>query len=149
MKLAITEAHRKLPCGLGVDAYLAAVHFTGFSGTGLQARISEEIESCQKCETTKFIISGKSPLTQSLLLERGPDDFINNCLQKVVLQCLILDEAGTFFLTSGPKTEQVYIMVGVELVTYRCHLIPMQDTTTKSLRDTSGSKRETYYNSLR
>ena len=78
-------------------------------------------------------MSGKSPLTQQLLQERGPDDFVNSCLQKDVLQCVILDECGPFFLKSGPKPDQVYIMVGVELVSYRCHLIPMQDTTTKSL----------------
>ena len=53
-----------------------------------------------------------------LLKERGPDDFISSCLEKDMFQCVILDEARPFFLKTGSKTEQVYILVVVKLVTY-------------------------------
>ena len=50
------------------------------------------------------------------------------------MQYVVIDEAGPFFLTSQkPRWEQVYILVCVELVTYRAYLITMQDATSKNL----------------
>ena len=45
MTLAITEAHRVLSCGLGVDAYNSQVHLSAFSGNGLRSRVQEDIDS--------------------------------------------------------------------------------------------------------
>ena len=57
-----------------------------------------------------MIMIKKSPISKLLLSERGPDDFISNCLTKDVMQYVVLDEAGPFFLTSqSQKLEQVYI----------------------------------------
>ena len=67
--------------GLGVEAYIAAVHLTGFSGTALKSKIQEFLDTCQKCTATKMVMTGKSPITKSLLLERGPDDFVGSCLE--------------------------------------------------------------------
>ena len=81
-----------------------------------------------------MIMIGKSPITQSLLLERGPDDFVANCLEEDVMKFVILDKAGPFFLTAqSQNVEQIYILVAVELVTYHSHLVPMKDTSAKSL----------------
>ena len=74
---------------------------TGFSGISLKNKIQEVLDTCQKCTATKMVMSGKSPLTKSQLLERGPDDFIWSCLEQDVMQFLILDEAGVFFLTGS------------------------------------------------
>ena len=80
-----------------------------------------------------MIIAGTSSLAKQQMKEQGPDDFMNNIQDRDVFQCIILDEAGPFFLQSGPIIEKVYIMVAVELVTNRSHLIPIKDTLAKSL----------------
>ena len=50
------------------------------------------------------------------------------------MQYVNLDEAGPLFFTSqSQKLEQVHILIAVELVTYRSHLVPMKDTSAKSL----------------
>ena len=64
MKLTIKKAHRTLHCGLRINAYVAQVHLSGFSGTGVRAWIQEEIGLCSKCSSTKLIMSGTSELAK-------------------------------------------------------------------------------------
>ena len=134
MVLAIDKAHRRLYCGLGPDAYANSVHLAGFSGVGLISKVKEVLDNCNTCSLSKMVMTKKSPISKLLLSERGPDDFIKNCLTEDVMQYVVLDEAGPFFLTSqSQKLEQVYLLITVELVTYRAHLIPMQDISAKGL----------------
>ena len=81
-----------------------------------------------------MVMTGKSPISELLLAERGPDDFVANCLTEDVIQYVVLDEAGPFFFTSQSQNlEQVHILIAVKLMTYRSHLVPMKDTSAKSL----------------
>ena len=58
---------------------------------------------------------------------------------------------GPFLLRSETTQEQVYIMVTEELVTNICHLIPIKDTSVKSLiraLETQKSKRGQFFTIL-
>ena len=78
-------------------------------------------------------MSGTSSLAKQLMKETGPDDFYSNITAKDIFQCVVLDECGPFFIKNGLIMEQVYIMVTLELVTNRTHLIPIKYTLAKSL----------------
>ena len=80
-----------------------------------------------------MVISGTSSRAKLLMKDWGPNDFINNIQDNGIFQCIILDEAGPFYLWSGRIIEQVYIIVAIELVTCRSNQIPMKDTSAKSL----------------
>ena len=100
MVLAIDEAHKRLQCGLGPEAYASSVRLAGFSGVGLISRIKDKLNDCETCSLAKLVMTQKSPVSKLLASERGPDDFVMNCLSQDVMQYIVIDEAGPFFLTS-------------------------------------------------
>ena len=61
--------------------------------------------------------------------DQGPNDFHNNITDNNIFQCVVINESSPYYIKLGPFMEQVYIMVTIELVLNRSHLIPMQDTS--------------------
>ena len=62
-----------------------------------------------------------------MLKERGPGDFENKATAKGPLSLVVLDGTGPFYIKKEEiKFNIVHIMVGVELITYRTHLISVK-----------------------
>ena len=56
----------------------------------------------------------------------GPDDFVGNTIHPNPMRIVSIDEAGPFYLiNSQGDHDKTYILVCVELLTYKCHLIPL------------------------
>ena len=73
-----------------------------------------------------MILKGALELTQNIKQFYGPDDFIANTIHPNPMKIVSLDEAGPFYLINNQgEHDKIYILVCVELVTYKCHLIPL------------------------
>ena len=73
-----------------------------------------------------MILKGASQVTQSMKQFYGPDDFITNTIHPNPMKIVSLDEAGPFYLVNNQgEHNKIYILVCVELLTYKCHLIPL------------------------
>ena len=73
-----------------------------------------------------MIIKGVSTLTQSMKQFYGPDDFIVDTSHPNPMRIVSIDEAGLFYLDDGQGGhDKTYILVCVELLTYKCHLVPL------------------------
>ena len=89
---------------------------------------------CKHCKLYPIIqaVLNKSNPTK-LLADRflkGPEDYIGHTLSKDPLKCMQLDEIGPLFLGNKNGYTKIWVLVGVEIVTWQIHLIPMkfQDT---------------------
>merc|ERR1712002_1274499 len=120
------EVHTKLSCGLGPQSYMNAIHVAGFCATGLLKFIKDQIGSCESCAQVKMLMSGETSMNQTLKNLYGPDDFLGLAASADPLSILAVDEAGPFYIQDsegGYKT--TYILVCVEILTYKVHLIPL------------------------
>ena len=73
-----------------------------------------------------MIIKGVSTLTQSMKQFYGPDNFIANTSHPNPMRILSIDEVGPFYLDNGQGDhDKTYILVCVELITYKYHLVPL------------------------
>ena len=73
-----------------------------------------------------MILKGASQLTHNMKQFYGPDDFIANTIHPNPRKVGLIDEAGLFYLLKGQgEHDKTYILVCVELLTYKCHLIPL------------------------
>ena len=56
----------------------------------------------------------------------GPDGFVGNTKNPNLMRIVSLDEAGPFYLINNQgEHDKTYILVGIELLTYKCQLIPL------------------------
>ena len=57
----------------------------------------------------------------------GPDHFKANTLHPNLMKVVSIDEAGRpfYLLNNQGEHDKTYILVCVELLTYKCHLIPL------------------------
>ena len=93
----------------------------------------KNIDGCTSCAETKMILKGVSDLTPNMKQFYGPDDFIANTIHPNPMKIVSLDEAGPFYLlNSQGEHDKTYILVCVELLTYKCHLIPLPRLDTLS-----------------
>ena len=111
--MAITEAHRRVSCGLGINAYLKNMLVLG-------------------------IFSAKTPFSKSLKEQSGPNNSLDACLDKHPLSFLVLDETGPLFYANPDETKRdqyltAYLLIAVELVTSRVNIIPINDLTMLSI----------------
>ena len=73
-----------------------------------------------------MIIKGVSTLTQNMKQFYGPDDFITNTTHPNPMKITSIDKVGPFYLEDGHGGhDKTYILTCVELLTYKCHLIPL------------------------
>ena len=73
-----------------------------------------------------MVIRGVSTLTQDMKQFYGLDDFIANTTHPNPMKIVSIDEAGPFYLDDGHGGhDKTYILTCVELLTYKCHLIPL------------------------
>lgn len=74
----------------------------------------------------KMILKGMSTIKQSMKWFYGPDNFITNTTHPNPRKILSIDEAGPFYLDNGNGGhDTIYILTCVELITFKCHLIPL------------------------
>ena len=80
-----------------------------------------------------MILKGTSELTLNMKQFYGPDDFVANTIHPNPMKIVSLDEAGPFYLLNNQgEHDKTYILVCVELLTYKCHLIPLPRLDTLS-----------------
>ena len=73
-----------------------------------------------------MILKGPSELTLNMKQFYGPDDFVANTIHPNPMKIVSLHEAGLFYLLNDQgEHDKTYILVCVELLTYKCHLIPL------------------------
>ena len=73
-----------------------------------------------------MIIKGISTLTQSMKQFYRLDYFVANILHHNPMRIVSINKAGPFYLIGNQGDhEKTYILVYVELITYKCHLIPL------------------------
>ena len=73
-----------------------------------------------------MILKGASALTQNMKQFYGPDDFVGNTIHLNPMRIVSIDKAGPFYLIGNQGDhDKTYILVCVELLTYKCHLIPL------------------------
>ena len=126
MELIFEEVHQKMHCGLGPQSYVNGINLAGFCATGLKAYVQEQIDGCHSCTEAKMILKGASELTHNMKQFYGPDDFVANTIHPNPMRIVSLDEAGPFYLLNDQgEHDKTYILLCVELLTYKCHLIPL------------------------
>ena len=80
-----------------------------------------------------MILKGVSDLTPNMKQFYGSNDFIANTIHQNPMKIVSLDEAGPFYLLNSQREhDKTYILVCVELLTYKCHLIPLPRLNTLS-----------------
>ena len=80
-----------------------------------------------------MFFSAKSPYCKSILGQHGPDDLLSATVSQNPLSHLIIDETGPVFYadpSAADKFFSAHILVGVELVTYRTHLVVINSMAT-------------------
>ena len=133
MELVFEEVHLRLHCGLGPQSYINGVNLEGFCATRLKAYVEEKIDGCTSCPKAKMILKGVTDLTPNMKQFYGPSDFIANDIHPSPMKIVSLEEAGPFYLlNSQGEHDKTYILVCVELLTYKCHLIPLPRRDTLS-----------------
>ena len=126
MELFFDEVHQKMHCGLGLQSFKNGINLAGFCATRLKAYVQEQIDACQSCTEAKMILKGASELTHNMKQFYRLDDFVANTLHPNPMRIVSLDEAGPFYLLNNQgEYDKTYILVCVELLTYKCHLIPL------------------------
>merc|ERR1711867_211883 len=126
IELIFQEVHQKLHCGLGPQSYINGINLAGFCATGLRAYVQEKIDGCTSCTEAQMILKGVLDLMPNMKQFYGPDDFIANTIHQNPIKIVSLDEAGPFYLlNSQGEHDKTYILVCVELLTYKCQLIPL------------------------
>ena len=85
-----------------------------------------------------MFFNAKSPYTKHILKEHGPDDLVATTMNQDPLSHVVLDETGPIFFSNGEsETSELYLssylLICVELVTYRTHLVIMKDMYMKSV----------------
>ena len=89
--MSIIEAHKRVGCGLGSEAYIKNMMIMGVSAPNLPALVQSYIKSCQGCLQYNLFFSAKTPLTRAIREQSGPDDTLNACLNTDPLSLLVLD----------------------------------------------------------
>ena len=113
-------------CGLGPQLYINGINLAGFCATRLTAYVKDQIDACQSCTEAKMVLKGVSQLTHNMKQFYGPDDFLANTIHPHPMRILSIDEAGPFYLLkSQGEPDKTYILVCVELLTYKCLSIPL------------------------
>ena len=126
MVLIFDEVHQKMHCGLGPQSYINGINLAGFCATGLTLYVKDKIDACKSCTEAKMVLKGASQLTHNMKQFYGPDDFVANTIHPNPMKIVSLDEAGPFYLLNNQdEHDKTYILVCVELLTYKCHLIPL------------------------
>ena len=98
----------------------------GFCATGLFEFIQEQIDTCITCMEAKMVLKGMSTITQNMKRFYGPGNFITNITHLNLMKIVSIDKAGPFYLDDGNRGhDKTYILTCVELLTYKCHLIPL------------------------
>ena len=73
-----------------------------------------------------MIINGVSTLKQNLKQFYGQNDFIANTSHPNLMRIVSIDKAGPFYLDDGHGGhDKTYILVCVELLTYKYHFVPL------------------------
>ena len=136
--MAITEAHKRVGCGLGTDAYLKNMLVLGVSAPNLPKLIQNYQKACNGCLQYNVFFSAKTPFSKSLKEQSGPNNSLDTCLDKHPLSFLVLDETGplSYANPDAKKCNQyltAYLLIAVELVTSRVNIIPINDLTMLSI----------------
>ena len=82
VKMAITEAHKRVGCGLGTDTYIKNIVFMGISAPNLPALVQSYTKACQGCLQYNLFFSAKTPFARALKEQSGPNDSLDACLNK-------------------------------------------------------------------
>ena len=73
-----------------------------------------------------MILKGTWELTLNMKQFYSPDDFVANTIHPNPMKIVSLDEVGPFYLLNYQgEHDKIYILVCVELLTYKCPLIPL------------------------
>ena len=126
MELIFCEVHHKMHCGLRPQSYINGINLAGFCASGLNTHVLEQINACASCIKTKMVLIGASVLTHNMKQFYEPDDFVGNTIHPNPMRIVSIDKAGPFYLIGDQGDhDKIYILVCVELLTYKCHLIPL------------------------
>ena len=88
--------------------------------------MQDQIDAYPTFTEANMVIKGVSTLTQNMKQFYGPDDFIANTPHPNPMRIISIDEAGPFYLDDGHGGhDKTYLLTCVELLTYKCHLIPL------------------------
>ena len=143
VKMAIAEAHKRIGCGLGTEAYIKSMIVMGISAPNLHVVVRSYIKACQGCLQYNLFFTAKTPFSRAIKEQSGPNDSLDACLNKNPLSFLILDETGPIhYVNSADNASNqyltVYLLIGIELVTRRVHIVPINNMTMLSV--VQGSK---------
>ena len=134
--MAVTEAHRRIGCGLGVGTYVKNMLVMGVSAPNLPAVIQNYIKACQGCLQYNLFFSAKTPFSRAIKESSGPNDSLDSCLNKNPLSFLIIDEMGPIFYTNPMEKDQfltAHLLIGLELITSRVNIVPINDMSILSI----------------
>ena len=98
----------------------------GIASPGMHRVVQQFRDSCPGCLQNNMFFTGKSPYAKAILGQHGPDDLTAATVSADPLSTLIVDETGPFFYedqNDPDKHHSAHVLIGVELVTYRCHLV--------------------------
>ena len=132
VNLALREAHAKIGCGNGIEQYVTHIQLLGIASPGLHSVVQQFRDACPGCLQHNMFFSGKSPYANAILKQHGPDDLTSATVNADPLSTIIVDETGPFFYEDrydSAKHHSVHVLISVELVTYRCHLIVVNGMT--------------------
>ena len=136
--MAIAEAHKRIGCGLGTEAYIKSMIVMGISAPNLNAVVRSYIKACQGCLQYNLFFTAKTPFSRAIKEQSGPNDSLDACLNKNPLSFLVLDETGPIHYANSADNASnqyltAYLLIGIELVTRRVHIVPINNMTMLSV----------------
>ena len=133
MQHMIKSSHRLLGCTKGLEAYVSNIRMCGFNAVNLKESVKAYANTCKMCPLIRMGQTAKDPARiLADRLTRGADDFVTQAISEDPLSTLQADEAGPILI--GNTTigyVKVWILVAVECVTRKIHLIPLKTTSTE------------------
>ena len=85
--------------------------------------VKELKNSCPGCLQQRIFFNVKSPYSEQILQQHGPDDLVATTVSQFPLSHVVLDETGPIFFGENDSEEKdlylsTHLLICVELVTY-------------------------------
>jgi hypothetical protein len=127
VKLIIRDLHQNEGHNVGPVSLTSSAIRSGFLWTGIEDSFRRDNEGCAHCSLKKAAFR-KMIRHQAIF---GPDSTVKHITSDEILSMVVIDQTGPFGIRTG--SGKFHILMCVELVTRRCHLIPIRSMSVHSI----------------
>ena len=89
VKLAVKESHARLGCNLGVAQYIKNTQLIGITVPAIAKTVKELRNSYPGCLQQRVFFNAKSPYSEQILQQHGPDDLVATTVSQFPLSHVV------------------------------------------------------------